>query len=100
MSSPKTKQTTQLNINAKELRNIMSQYEYNLNDDDRSYAIKAAMNKLDKADKIIYAIYLEVGTKTATAQVLGISRISATRIIHNIEDRIKELTIKNIGKCT
>lgn len=88
------KQPTNIKITAQELRNICSQYEFNedtkLTDDDDTYMIKRAMTKLDKSDFIIYCLYLELETKTAVAEVLGISRISATRIIKNIENEIKK----------
>ena len=81
-----------LKITANELRNIIEAYEINpMEDDDRSYAIKKALNKLEISDKIIYLLFMELETKTAVAEVLGISRISATRIIKRIENQIKEL---------
>lgn len=87
------KQPTNIKITAQELKNIVSSYDIDLiyGDDDRSYAIKKALNKIDMSDKIIYLLYLELETKTSVAEVLGISRISATRIIKKIEDHIKEL---------
>lgn len=94
MSTSKTKQTPQLKINAKELKNILEQYEPNLDDTDETYTIKKALNKLDRADKIIYCIYLEVGTKTQTANILGISRISCAKIIKEIESKIKSIVFK------
>lgn len=94
------KQPIQINITAPEIRNICSQYAFNedckLKDDDRSYSIKKAMNKLELSDKIIYCLYMELGTKTAVADVLGISRISTTRIIKQIEDHIKQLVSNDI----
>lgn len=89
------KQPIELNITAQEIRNICSQYTFNedckLTDDDRSYSIKKAMDKLEKSDFIIYCLFMELGTKTQVAEVLGISRISATRIIKGIETHIKEI---------
>lgn len=88
------KQQIQIKITAQEIRNICSQYEFKedckLIDDDKSYSIKKAMSKLDKSDFIIYCLFLELGTKTEVAEVLGISRISTTRIIKNIENEIKK----------
>ena len=95
MSTKPKKQPIEFNITAQEIRNICSQYDFNedskLTDDDRSYAIKKAMSKLDRSDYVIYCLYLELGTKTDVAHLLGISRISATRIIKQIEEHIKEL---------
>lgn len=88
------KHPTDVNITAKELRNICGQYEFNEDcsfiDTDDSYMIKKAMSKLEKSDFIIYCLYLELGTKTAVSEILGISRISTTRIIKNIEEEIKK----------
>ena len=89
------KQATEIKITSSEIRNICSQYEFNENskliDDDRSYSIKKAMDKLEKSDFIIYCLFMELGTKTEVAEVLGISRISATRNIKQIEEHIREL---------
>ena len=82
---------TDLNITSSELRAICSQYECDiLADDDDSYAVKKAMQSLDKSDFIIFCLYMELGTKTDVGKVLGISRVSASRIINNIEKEIKE----------
>lgn len=87
------KRQIDLNITAREIKNICSLYEFNedskLIDDDRSYSIKKAMSELEKSDYVIYCLFLELGTKTDVARVLGISRISASRIIKNIETEIK-----------
>lgn len=89
------KQPIELKITSQEIRNICSQYKFTedskLIDDDRSYSIKKAMDKLEKSDFIIYCLFMELGTKTEVAEVLGISRISATRIIKQIENHIREL---------
>lgn len=89
------KKPIEVNITSSEIRNICSQYEFNedtrLTDTDESYSIKKAMSKLDKSDFIIYCLYMEFETKTAVAEVLGLSRISTTRIIKQIENHIKKL---------
>lgn len=96
------KQATEIKITSNEIRNICSQYEFNENskliDDDRSYSIKKAMSKLEKSDFIIYCLFMELGTKTEVAEVLGISRISATRLIKNIENEIKQKINDNIDR--
>lgn len=94
----KKRQQIDLNITAREIKNICSLYEFNedskLIDDDRSYSIKKAMSELEKSDYVIYCLFLELGTKTDVARVLGISRISASRIIKQIEEHIKTLVNK------
>lgn len=97
MTTKTKKQQIKLNITGAEIRNIVNSYEIDTiyADDDVTYAIKKAMNTLDASDKIIYCLYLELGTKTQVAEVLGISRISATRIIKSIEEHIKKLLNEN-----
>lgn len=92
------KQQTDIKISAAEIKNIVQSYEIDTinSDDDRTYSIKKALEKIEVSDKIIYLLYLELGTKTAVAEVLGISRISATRIIKRIENDIKEI-VRNDG---
>lgn len=92
------KQQTDIKISAAEIKNIVQSYEIDTinSDDDRTFSIKKALEKIEVSDKIIYLLYLELGTKTAVAEVLGISRISATRIIKRIENDIKEL-VKDDG---
>lgn len=92
------KQQTDIKISAAEIKNIVQSYEIDTinSDDDRTYSIKKALEKIEVSDKIIYLLYLELGTKTAVAEVLGISRISATRIIKRIENDIKELVNKEM----
>ena len=98
------KQATEIKITSNEIRNICSQYEFNenckLTDDDRSYSIKKAMSKLEKSDFIIYCLFMELGTKTEVAEVLGISRISATRLIKNIETEIKQHIDEDTNRLT
>lgn len=93
-------QRNSLNISAKEIKNIVKSYEIEtvFSDDDRSYYIKEALNCMETSDKIIYLLYLELGTKTDVAKLLGISRISASRIIKNIEAQIKEIVNKKLTK--
>lgn len=94
------KQPIELKITSQEIRNICEQYAFNedtrLKDTDESYAVKKAMSKLEKSDFIIYCLFLELETKTAVAEVLGLSRISTTRIIKQIENHIKEI-VRNDG---
>lgn len=79
-----------IKISAEEIRNIVNSYEPDqLTDSEEGYNTKMAMKELDQADRIIYCLYLELGTKTAVAEVLGISRISTTRIIKQIETEIR-----------
>ena len=89
------KQPIELKITSQEIRNICEQYAFNedtrMKDTDESYAVKKAMSKLEKSDFIIYCLFLELETKTAVAEVLGLSRISTTRIIKQIEEHIKQL---------
>lgn len=96
----KDKQQIGIKITPQEIRNICSQYEFKedckLTDTDESYSIKKAMSKLEKSDFIIYCLYLELGTKTAVAEILGISRISTTRILKQIEEHIKQLVSNDI----
>lgn len=95
------KQPIELKITSQEIRNICEQYAFNedarLKDTDESYAVKKAMSKLDKSDFIIYCLFLELETKTAVAEVLGLSRISTTRIIKQIEEHIKQLVNEDIN---
>lgn len=94
----------EIKITSQELRNICSQFELNkdsiFSDDDRSYSIKKAMSKLEKSDFIIYSLYLELESKTAVAEVLGLSRISTTRIIKQIENHIREIMEKDAEHIT
>lgn len=84
------KRQIDIKITSEELRNICNQFKVNDNDDDTTYAIKKAMEKLEQSDFIIYCLYLELGTKTDVGKVLGISRVSASRIIKSIEGHIKQ----------
>ena len=86
-----TKKQPTVKISPQEVKNIVAQFEINNNDTDETYAIKKAMDKIELSDKIIYCLYIELGTKTAVSEILGISRISTTRIIKNIENEIREL---------
>lgn len=94
----------EIKITSQELRNICSQFELDkdsiFSDDDRSYAIKKAMSKLEKSNYIIYCLYLELESKTAVAEVLGLSRISTTRIVKQIENHIKEIMEKDAEHIT
>lgn len=87
----KEKESHTIEISPKELRNIMSQFEPNmLTDDEETYKLKEAIQKLDKSDAIIFSLYTEMESERKVADVLGVSRSP----IHKILTKIKEQILK------
>lgn len=88
-----------IGISTKELRRICKEYEYDEEahkmmddeEDERPYLIKKAMTQLDKADFIIFCLYMEFQSERKVANILGCSRTPTHNIIVKIKKRIKEL---------
>lgn len=86
-----------INLTGNELRAICKEYEYDRqahfldeNDDVRAHLIKKAMTTLDKADYVIFCLYMEYGSERKVANLLGCSRTPLHNCITKIKDKIKE----------
>jgi hypothetical protein len=87
-----------INITTKEIKAICAEYEYNKHahmmidegEDERPFLIKKAMQKLDKADYIIFCLYLEYKSERKVAQLLGCSRTPLHNCIIKTKQQIKE----------
>lgn len=83
-------------VNPKELKAICKEYEF---DDDnaiweeepRVYAIKKALSKIDKADYIIFCLYMELQSERKVAKQLGVSRTPVNKTIKRIKSQIMEI---------
>lgn len=88
-----------INISTKELKRICKDYEYDEeahkmmadDEDERPFLIKKAMRQLDKADFIIFCLYMEYQSERKVASLLGCSRTPTHNMIVRIKKQIKEL---------
>ena len=83
-------------INPKEVRAICSEYAFEeenamWEEDKRVYAIKKALASLDKADYIIWCLYMEMQSERKVAKQLGVSRTPINKAIKRIK---REITTK------
>lgn len=83
-------------VEAKELRAICKEYEFDPEDaifeeDERVYDIKKALQKIDKADYIIFCLYMELQSERKVANQLGVSRTPINRAIKRIKNEVKAL---------
>lgn len=87
-----------IDITPDELHQIMKEYEYDPdpmnNEDERSLEIKRAISKLPEADKIIWCLYMELGSSRKLGRLLG--NISHSTILKEI-NRIKTDIMTKIG---
>lgn len=90
------KRINNLTITTKELKAICKEYEYNEEEhlmldegeDERPHLIKKAMSQLDKADFIIFCLYMEYKSERKVASLLGCSR---TPLHNNLEKTKKQI---------
>lgn len=91
-----TKKSNKITIKPSELRNIMSQFEPDmLTDNEDIYRIKEAMKHLEKSDAIIFALYAELASERAVADLLGVSRSPIHKILTKIKQQILTETNDN-----
>ena len=80
-----------IDITPDELHTIMKDYEYDPDifnyEDERSLKIKLALSKLPEADRIIWCLYMELGSSRKLGRLLG--NVSHSTILKEI-NRIKE----------
>lgn len=88
----KAKEKDTIQIKPKEIRNIMEQFKPDiLTDSEEMYILKESMQKLQKSDQIIFALYAELESERKVADLLGVSRSP----IHKALTKIKEEILKN-----
>ena len=87
-----------IDITPDELHSIMKEYEYDPDimneEDERSLNIKIALSRLPEADKIIWCLYMELGSSRKLGQLLG--GISHSTVLKEI-NRIKTDIMTNMG---
>ena len=89
----KEKEPTTIQISGKELHNIMEQFKPDpLRDEESIYKYKQAINKLNKSDKIIFALYAELASERAVAELLGVSRSPIHKLLVKIREQILRYT--------
>ena len=84
---------TKINISGRQLRAICKEYEYDADahlmleegEDERPHLIKLALSKLNRADFIIWCLYMEYGSERKVANLLNVSHTP----IHTCLERIK-----------
>ena len=84
----------EIKITPDELHAIMKEYEYDpdpMNDEDeRSLAIKKAMTKLLESERIIFCLYMELGSSRKLGRLLGgISHSTVLKEINRIKEKIR-----------
>ena len=90
-------------ITKKEIKDVLADYEYNddimCDEDPRTLAIKEAMTELPQQDKIIFCMYLELGSSRKLGKFLGgISHSTVLKEIQRIKNNIISIMDKNNGK--
>ena len=86
----------EIRIDPKELKAICKEYEFDeetaiFEEDERVYQIKEALTKIDRADFIIFSLYMEMQSERKVAKQLGVSRTPINRAIKRIKQQIRDL---------
>lgn len=92
------KRIENINITPKELKAICKEYEYKeeeylmVDEDDNEYPIliKKALSEIDKADYIIFCLYMEYGSERKVADILNCSRTPINSTIKKVKRQIRE----------
>ncbi len=87
-----------IKITPNELKAICKEYEYDEEahmmieegEDERPHLIKKAMTYLDRADYIIFCLYMEYRSERKVASLLGCSRTPLHNLLDKIKKQIKE----------
>ena len=87
-------------ITPKEIKDVLKEYEYDsdiMNDEDpRVLAIKEALAQVPPADKIMFCMYLELGSSRRLGKFLGgISHSTVLKEIKRIKNNIISIMDKN-----
>ena len=87
---------SEIRIDPKELKAICKEYEFDketaiFEEDERVYDIKEALTKIDRADFIIFSLYMEMQSERKVAKQLGVSRTPINRAIKRIKQQIRDL---------
>lgn len=86
-------------LTPKDVRDILEDYAYDddimNNEDERTLAIKEAMTHLPVADRIIFCLYLELGSSRTLGKFLG--GISHSTILKEIK-RIRQTILDDINQ--
>ena len=83
----------QIQIKPEELRAILADYKYDddiiNDDDDRVREIKKAISKLLEPDRIIFCLYVDIGSSRKLGKILGVSRSTVLKEINRIKLEIR-----------
>ena len=83
----------QIQIKPEELRAILADYKYEedvmTNDDERVIEIKKAISKLLEPDRIIFCLYVDIGSSRKLGKILGVSRSTVLKEINRIKLEIR-----------
>lgn len=87
-------------IDPKEVRAICKEYEFDeetalFEEDERVYKIKEALSKIDRADYVLFCLYMEMQSERKVAEQFGVSRTPINRAIKRIKKAIKEIMEKD-----
>ena len=85
-----------IDISPTELRAILKEYEYDpdpMNDEDeRSLAIKKALTKIPDSDRIVWCLYMDLGSSRKLGALLGgVSHSTILKEINRIRENILSL---------
>lgn len=88
-----------IQIKPEELRAILADYQYDddiMNDDDeRVLEIKKAISRLSEPDRIIFCLYIDIGSSRKLGRILGVSRSTVLKEIARIKLEIRHLMMED-----
>ena len=82
-----------IEITPEELKAILKEYEYDPDpmneEDERVTKIKKALTRISDADRIIWALYMDLGASRKVGRVLGVSHSTILKEIKRIKNEIR-----------
>ena len=83
----------QIQIKPEELKAILADYAFDddimCSDDERVRAVKLALSKLNEPDRIIFVLYVDIGSSRKLGKILGVSRSTVLKEITRIKSLIR-----------
>ena len=85
-------------MNPQDLKKLIAEYTatYDVmdNDDARTHYLKVALSKVPEADRVIFCLYLDLGSSRKVGKLLGVSH---STILTEVK-KIKNLILENYKK--
>lgn len=79
-------------MNPQDLKKLIAEYQPNYDimreDDDRTHNLKVALSKVPEAERVIFCLYLDLGSSRKVGKLLGVSHSTILTEVKKIKAKI------------